>query len=282
MEYKTFTHTLKNGIGTSYNAPENIVQDILNGDKERAYDIIVFLLRMGIAYDDLVPIEKGIFYKVEDGHKFLVKINEPNQGMNEIIQDLILRKEYEPETTKLVKDHVKECDTVVDVGASIGHFALSLARQVGASGKVIAIEPTKNQFPYLLENIKLNGYTNIEALNIGAADVNETIDLQVNAGSRFPLECRVLDEILPEKVDFIKIDVDGSEPRVLKGLVKTFERNPQLKMIIEYYPKYQKRLGNEPKEMIEILDKYFNYDKIEGDYGGNEENPYWNYFCIRK
>ena len=67
------------------------------------------------------------------------------------------------------------------------------------------------------------------------------------------------------------MDIDGSEPRALKGLIKTFERNPQLKMVIEYYPKCIEELGNNPDDMLAILDKYFTYQRIPGDY--NDE--YW-------
>ena len=74
------------------------------------------------------------------------------------------------------------------------------------------------------------------------------------------------------------MDIDGSEPRALKGLIKTFERNPQLKMVIEYYPECIEKCGNNPQDMMDILDKYFTYEKIEGDY----TDTYWNYICKRK
>ena len=81
-----------------------------------------------------------------------------------------------------------------------------------------------------------------------------------------------------DKVDFIKMDVDGPEPKVLKGLIRTFEKNPQLKMVIEYYPKYIRGAGCDPQEFMDILNKYFNYMIIPNDY----EEGCWNYFCIRK
>ena len=74
------------------------------------------------------------------------------------------------------------------------------------------------------------------------------------------------------------MDIDGPEPRALKGLIRTIERNQNLKMIVEYYPKYIKEAGNSPEEMMAILDRYFTYEKIEGDYG----DGYWNFYCVRK
>ena len=49
-------------------------------------------------------------------------------------------------------------------------------------------------------------------------------------------------------------------------------------MICEYYPKYIKAADGNPKEFHDILDKYFDLEIIEGDYG----HGYWNYFCKRK
>jgi hypothetical protein len=81
-----------------------------------------------------------------------------------------------------------------------------------------------------------------------------------------------------EKVDFIKIDVDGPEVKVLRGLTEVFENNKNVKMIIEYYPKYIEGAGDSPEEFLAIIDKYFTYKKIEGDYG----DGYWNLICERK
>ena len=231
-----------------------------------------------------------------DGHKVSRVIKgDDNLAIKEIIDDYLAHKsqgrDYEPETTKIVKDIIKPGDICVDVGASIGYMTLELARATGEKGHVYAFEPTNNQFPYLERNMELNGYKNrVTAYNLAAWDKQEKNfvrrdegkpgqnRIQTNAGFTKPIEGVVLDDVLPEKVDFIKMDVDGSEPRALKGLLKTFERNKNLKMIIEYYPACITGCGNDPNEMMAILDKYFTYEKIEGDY--NDE--YWNYLCKRK
>lgn len=268
-------------IASTHQFTDEVAQEIRNGNKDRALAILSSVVRMQDSFELLVDSNDNpnYKYKIEDNHKFLIDFSDQDNSIREIIFDLIVRKEYEPETNKIIKEWVKSGDTVVDVGASIGHFTLLLARQVGPEGKVYAIEPTKNQFPYLLHNVGANGYKNVTCINVGASDKEEMEKFQVNATSRTePLQGKVLDNILPDKVDFIKIDVDGSEPKVLRGLIKTFQKNPQLKMVIEYYPKYMKNLGNNPQDMMNILDKYFNYRKIEGDYG----DGYWNYFCERK
>src|SRR3990167_3189332 len=227
-----------------------------------------------------------------DGHEFSRRISgDSNKAMAEIIEDYRIYGQqdriWEPETTKIVKEQVKPGDVCVDVGASIGYFTLLFARQVGKDGQVYAFEPTGNQFTYLTRNVSINGYTDIvKSYKLAAWDKIEHnlirkgseesgSKIQANAGFENELEGAVLDDVLPERVDFIKIDVDGSEPRVLKGLIKTIERNKNLKMVIEYYPKCIEELGNDPKEMIDILDRYFTYEQIPNDYG----DGYWNYYC---
>lgn len=216
-----------------------------------------------------------------DGHKFL--INERDVESREITKDYTLKKIWEPETTKIVKDHVKEGMTCVDIGASVGYFTMLFSRQVGPKGKVVAIEPTKRCFRYLLKNIQRNGYNDRTSLNrLAAWDKDEKILIPVN-DSRPKLEQgKPVDDLLESfgirNIDFLKIDVDGPEPRVLKGLKRTIERSKNLKMVIEYYPKYLEMAGESPKEFMELIDKYFTYERVPGDYN----DDCYNLFCIRK
>lgn len=225
----------------------------------------------------------GSTYWKMDGLKFALP-DDKNQAAKEIISDYLAHKaqgrDYEPETTKVIKSLIKEGDVCVDVGASIGYMTMQMAR--ASKNKVLAFEPTSNQCEYIQKNAELNGF-DVQVHNLAAWDSAETEfvrmeNIHMNAGNETPMKGVVLDDVLPEKVDFIKMDIDGSEPRALKGLIKTFERNPQLKMIIEYYPKCIEELGNKPQDMLDVLDKYFNYERIPGDY--NDE--YYNFVCTRK
>jgi hypothetical protein len=125
---------------------------------------------------------------------------------------------------------------------------------------------------------------NVHPFKMAAWDKEEPTFVPVNAegSNRIWANGIRVDELLKsegvEKVDFIKCDVDGAEPQVLKGLIKTFENNPNLKMVFEYYPKYIKMAGGDPLEVLRIIDKYFTYKKIDGDYG----DGYWNLYCVRK
>jgi hypothetical protein len=89
-----------------------------------------------------------------------------------------------------------------------------------------------------------------------------------------------LDDLLKNqgRIDFIKMDIDGSEVKALRGMTKIFKKNPQLKMVIEFSPESIELAGDNPQEYLDILNKYFTVFRIEGDYGNN----LWNLYCERK
>lgn len=246
----------------------------------RNYKFNLFLTRMYYLKDYLKP-----WTRVND---FIIWCW-PSKKMIDIIRDYQIiskRKDvWEPETTKIVNENVLPGMVCVDVGASIGYFTLLFSRLVGRTGKVVSIEPTDFQQPYRKMNVYLNGFADrVHLVEAGAWDKDEIIKMPRNAPPyvQTELRCRPIDDILEElginKIDFIKIDVDGPEPNVLKGLIRTIERSPDMKMVVEYYPKYILDAGLNPEEMLEILNKYFTYEVIPGDY----TDGCWNYFCTRK
>ena len=72
-------------------------------------------------------------------------------------------------------------------------------------------------------------------------------------------------------------EIIGKEKLNLKGLEKTFQANPNLKMVCEWYPTYIRNSGLDPAEFREVIDKYFEFEIIKGDYSEN----CWNLFCKR-
>lgn len=130
----------------------------------------------------------------------------------------------------------------VDVGANVGTYALALARHVGGSGKVIAIEPHPVTHARLAFNRAASGFTQIQlvAAAAGPSDGNLMIetdgdnlgashivsgDPQGNAIKVPSLRLqRILGEAGADHVDALKIDVEGFEDRVLTGF---FREAPQ-------------------------------------------------------
>jgi FkbM family methyltransferase len=222
------------------------------------------------------------------GFRYLVypEVKPQDVKMTEIMLDFVMhgKSGYEPETTKIVKNLVKEGDVCIDVGASIGYFSLLFAKLVGETGQVISIEPVRMQHKYFISNVEANGLQNrIKLYDCAAWDKEEEKEMFSAAllkGTGTKVKCIPLDTILDKlpKVDFIKMDVDGSEPQALKGLEKTIAKNPQLQLIIEYYPKYLELAGNNPDELMAYLKDKFTIEEVIGDLGGG----CINYLCKRK
>lgn len=256
--------------------------------------VVLYKLRMGRNYKFILFLDKLTkihhrrkWYLKMDGHKFLMDMRD--KSMIEIFRDYETVKRnpemriWEKETTQIVKDNVKPGDVCIDIGASIGYFTLLFSRLVGKTGRVLAIEPTPNQIPYIEANIKKNGYEKIaKVYNVGAWDKSDNIKLPLVASVKYDSKVVALDDLLEsegiEQVDFIKLDVDGPEPKVLRGLERTIKRSPNLKMTVEVYPEYNRLAGCDPKDLTDFLEEYFTCEVIPADY----EDGCWNYFCKRK
>jgi FkbM family methyltransferase len=174
---------------------------------------------------------------------------------------------YEPWTTAFITRHVKPGMLALDIGANIGAHALRLARLVGPTGRVIAFEPSSWAFARLQRNASLNAGYNLSLENIGLADFNGSRRLKI--APRMPLHRRRyafdeeeivfkrLDDYLAEhaaaRIDFIKLDVDGFDYKVLAGATATLQASRPL-MIAEVAPAYLARFGDTAEALLGLLD----------------------------
>ncbi|MFP3318445.1 MAG: FkbM family methyltransferase [Thermoplasmata archaeon] len=149
-----------------------------------------------------------------------------------------------------------ENDVVIDIGAYYGDSALWWAKKFGA--KVYAFEPLPDVYEILVENIKLNNLENkiipfnFAIGNSNSLDFSIDHDMMTKSKNGLRIKPKKLDEFQFEKVDFIKIDVEGFEKEVLEGAKNTIEKyNP--KIILEVH---SRDLMN---ECIDYL-KNFNYN----------------------
>ena len=164
---------------------------------------------------------------------------------------IYLQGGFEPLTILSYKSIVKKNDVVLDIGANIGAHTLPLAAMVGENGRIIAFEPTDYAFTKLQVNLNLNKLlasrvTTVQALLVG----NSKTEKPSSIPSSWSLEKESEDSIHPvhrgtyqslhnafvvrldewvsenklERVDFIKIDVDGHEIDVIEGGYQVLDR----------------------------------------------------------
>ena len=156
----------------------------------------------------------------------------PEEGMIEVgkykmiinpKEDLGLYFGYEgvePEVIYALKRLLKRGMNFFDVGAYKGYYSLMASELVGEEGKVVAFEPDKRYFNYLIKNIKINKISNIIAKNIALLDFEGQTEIEAYKGGSQIVEVKTLDGIVDELnivPDLIKMDVEGAEYSVLRG-----------------------------------------------------------------
>lgn len=197
---------------------------------------------------------KIIKIKIKNGKsiKLLVSSHEIKWIVSEVIDDDC----YFPKIGKY-NFSLKEDDVVIDVGANVGVFSV-YAATLAPKGKIYAFEPVAVNFNRLKKNIELNALTNVTLEMIGISDSKKqaTIYLERNNTGGHSLYKEkyeniktirgtdlidlislrdVFDKYKIERCDFLKIDCEGSEFDVLKGLPdQYFERIERI--ALEFHP----------------------------------------------
>jgi len=147
----------------------------------------------------------------------------------------VVRDSWEPETRALVSQ--LHDSLFVDVGAYIGAYSLLAGRN---GNRVISIEPNPNTFKFLAENLKLNGVQG-EAYQCAAWKEDGMVGLEVSSKAALTtvkegnsVKASTLDTILAGRIpDLVKMDVERSEPEVLRGMVKTLEAARKMRIVFE-------------------------------------------------
>jgi FkbM family methyltransferase len=170
---------------------------------------------------------------------------------------------------KMLSRHVMPGMTVLDIGANIGLYSLLLAELVGNGGKVFAFEPDPVLFETALTNIKQNGRADtirLQKVALGSQGGHATLyrstfnsgDNRLSASparrDAVPVRIARLDDILRDvKIDFVKMDVQGWEAEVLRGMEHILKSNPGVTLYFEYWPEGLRKAGEQLPAPIEIL-----------------------------
>lgn len=142
------------------------------------------------------------------------------------------------------QQHLKAGDTFVDLGANAGLFSIYAAKLVGPSGRVIAIEPIPELVKRLRFNASANGFTNIHVVEaaVGASKGEAKLEIDLTSFARSSLNTGMSQQassirtpVLPlldivrekglERIDGLKVDIEGLEDEALMPLFDAGERS---------------------------------------------------------
>lgn len=180
------------------------------------------------------------------------------------------REYYEPELAYL-EEVLSPGNVFIDVGANFGVYTLVASKLVGAAGKVFALEPTAQSFAILGQNVALNHSANVRAFQValtqtrgkawlyhGWDPVGNSLGMDPLCGNQGEeVQTESLDNLLEEngidRVDVIKVDVEGAEELVLRGATRTITTNRPV-VIFEYNPGCSARLSLSPYGARDFLE----------------------------
>ncbi len=190
---------------------------------------------------------------------------------------------FEPETVRWYQRRIKAGDVVLDIGANIGAHTFFLAQSVGEQGQVIAFEPTDYAFSKLLKTASLNPEltSRIQAMQYMLVDAEDENSAPPSLYSSWPLKeekdlhnlhqgrlmstteakPKTLDSVVSslklDRVDYIKLDIDGFECGMLRGAKDVIQRWHPI-IIMELAPYALEEQGASINELIQLL-KEFGY-----------------------
>ncbi len=178
---------------------------------------------------------------------------------------------------QVFKSCLRSGEVMVDVGANIGTFALPGSE---ICEQVYCFEPDLDNFHTLQYNIA-HYNARIQAFQMAAGDTDSITSLYLSPESNgdhcvFPISGRTsiavtmtkLDTCLAHvpKIDFVKIDTQGWEPQVIRGMSRIIQNN-ELKIMLEFDPALLQQAGTDPVAWLKEMQQTFTLSDISERYG---------------
>jgi len=194
---------------------------------------------------------------------------------------------YEKEEISLFSRTIQPGMTVVDVGANLGAYSAVALDRLGGTGKLLAVEPARENFRWLDRNIKRNcgssRRTRIHAVRAALSDRAGTALLHKNPDNKGDnrlyrdgllqnqekVATATLDTLCRKygirSIDVLKIDVQGFENQVLEGAKKILRASPGCRLFCEFWAEGMRKAGAGPGPFFELLgDLGFQIYQVKG------------------
>lgn len=184
---------------------------------------------------------------------------------------------YEPELHEVLKRELRGGGVMVDVGANIGVHCLPVARmlQDSGEGRVYAFEPAPDTAERLRRMAERNGVASrLEVVQVALGDTPRTASLRSatehtsldvgmrslygSGGDAIPVEVTTFDAwaegVRLSRWDVLKMDVEGAETEVLRGMQRTLSTLRPRLLAIEVVDEHLRRAGSSRAELVSLLE----------------------------
>lgn len=223
--------------------------------------------------------------------------------------EIIVKESFESAEQLFLKHYLRRKDVFFDVGANIGLYSILARKFVGTKGVVHSFEPTLEIYNRLSRNILLNKYRNVFSHNIALSNTCGYLDFNIshdgydawnslgypsagNVITKTTVWADTLDNLIQEyqinKVDLIKIDVEGWEIQVLQGGSKYFSKPDSAALLVEFTDQNLNNAGFTAHSLYHLIVSYgyklYSYD-IQKRYLVQEQlrtiYPYVNLIALK-
>ncbi|MEM6665037.1 MAG: FkbM family methyltransferase [Pseudomonadota bacterium] len=187
-------------------------------------------------YTLIGALNDGVYRAYQrDGYRIFLNVSESRQMAKRAVG------KYEPWKFAALGAALKPGSTFLDIGANKGDFSLFAASRAGDTGCVLAVEPHPDNLGWFRRSIALNGFRTIQVcagvisdtdgilrLHIGSKSGHHALAPQTRDRGTLDVESTTLDDLVSreslQRLDAIKIDVEGAEDRVIAGAKATLAR----------------------------------------------------------
>lgn len=190
---------------------------------------------------------------------------------DKVLSDVLIRDNiWESMETNYFLSKIKKGNIILDIGANIGYYTLLFSKLVGSKGKVFSFEPDPDNFRILSKNVFFNKLRNVVLVNKAVSDKTGKLNLfldEMNKGDHrsydsndgrksIEINSISLDDYFKAykgKIDFIKIDTQGAEGMILRGMGKVLKSRKNIQIVCEFWPMGLSKSKFKPKEFLNLL-----------------------------
>ena len=179
--------------------------------------------------------------------------------------------------TMVFEKYLKKGMRVLDLGANIGFYTLLSSFKVGNEGKVFAFEPSPQNQKLISSSLKENSFSNVVVVNSAVSDFvgksflyvspyynseHSLFNFHYSSGTnnnlhKIEVDVTTVDKTLEETgdhaINLIKMDIEGSESKALKGMKKTLDENQNIVLITEFWPRGFDNAQSDPRDYLDEL-----------------------------